>query len=124
MKYNFDRSFKMRINDDPWEIYLLTEEESEEIDQELNGENDGFRALTLTKFDGQCMFFVEGSITKSVITHELFHVYVSYMHLDSSGIDIDSFEEIIAEFLENNIDKVIKIRNKIYNRLIKFEGAI
>lgn len=117
MKYQYDRSFIMNIMDDAWEIYLLTEEEAEELDQELNDSEGSFRALTLTGEDGRCIFFVEGSVSKSVVTHELFHLYVSYLHIDSADITIEQFEEIIAEFLEANLDKFIKTKNKLYNKL-------
>lgn len=114
MKYSHDRSFKMKIQDDWWEIYLLTEEEAIELDEDFP---NGFRALTLTNEDKRCIFFTEGNSDKNTITHELFHLYVSYFHLSSTELDNDSFEEICAEFLEQNLDKFIRIRNKIYNKL-------
>lgn len=123
MKYEYDRSFKLKIQDDWWEFYLITDEEGHELDMKLNDENDGFRAITLTGRDGQCMFFVEGSVTKSVVTHELFHLYVSYLHIGSATIDLDNFEEMIAEFLELHLDKFVKMRNRIYNKLKKLEGS-
>lgn len=112
MKYDFDRAFRLKINDDWWEFFLITEEEANELD-------DGFRAMTNT--ETKCMFFVERSTTKNIVTHELFHLYVSYFHLDSADVNIETFEEIVAEFLEANLDKFIKIRNKIFNRLQKLE---
>lgn len=123
MKYKFDRSFTMSIMDDAWEIYLITEEEASELDEQLNDSNTGFRALTLTGDDGKCIFFVEGSVTKNVVVHELFHLYVSYFHLDSANITIEQFEEIIAEFLEANLDKFIKTKNKLFNKLKTLEGT-
>lgn len=122
MKFEFDRSFKQKINDDFWELYLITEEEANELDEKLNGDDDGgFRALTLTGEDGRCIFFVEGNVTKAVVTHELIHLFVSYFHLDSANITVEQFEEIIAEFFEANLDKFIKTRNKLYNNLKKLE---
>lgn len=117
MKYKFDRSFKMKIQDDVWEIYLITDEEANELDEKINDSTDGFRALTLTGEDGQCIFFVEDSFNKNIVTHELFHLYVSYFHLDSAGVNVDSFEEVVAEFLEANLDKFIRIRNRMFNKL-------
>jgi len=111
MKFQYDRSCRMKIQDDWWEIYVITDEEAHELDE------DGFRALTLTKEDGQCMIFVEGNVTKNIVAHELFHLYVSYFNLESADLDTDAFEEIVAEFLENNMDKFIRIRNKIYNKI-------
>lgn len=119
MKYSYDRSFKLKINDDWWEFYLVTEEEAEEI----SDDGKGFRALTLTGEDGPCIVFVEGHVTKNVVSHELFHLYVSYFFLDSANIDINDFEEIVAEFLEASLDKFLKIRNKIYNKLMKLDDV-
>jgi hypothetical protein len=114
MKYSYDRAFRLKINDDRWEFYLITEEEADELD-----EDTGFKAMTQT--EEKCMFFVEGSTTKNIITHELFHLYVSYFHLDSANINLEMFEEIVAEFLEMNLEKFIRVRNKIYNKFKKLE---
>lgn len=116
-QYDYDRRFRFRLNDDYWECYLITEEEAEELDE------DGFRAMTYTKQDGRCIFVVEGNVTKDIIAHELFHVYVSYFNLDSSGIDLDAFEEVIAEFLETSLDKFVRMRNRLYNKYKKLEGS-
>lgn len=123
MKYEYDRKFKFKINDDTWEAYLITKEEADELDEILSGVPDGFAALTTTKSDGNCLFIVEGHVTKNVINHELFHIYVSYFCIDSSNINIDSFEEIIAEFLEHHLDKFIKKRNSIFNKFKKLEES-
>lgn len=122
MKYDFDRHFKMRINDDWWEFYLVTEEEMGDVTEEQLGERDiKCYGLTLTNGDGYCMLIVEGYVTKNLINHELFHLYVSYFNLGSSGIDVDTFEEITAEFLQFNLDKFIKTRNKLVKRFQKLE---
>ena len=123
VKFNYDRGCKIKINDDWWEFYIVTEEEAIQLDEKLNDDSGGFRALTLTGIDGQCIFFVEGNINKKVISHELLHLYCSYLCLGSTEVDRDDFEEIMAEFIEENLDKFIRIRNKIFNKLIKIEGA-
>jgi len=122
MTYNYDRSFKFKLNDDIWEAYIITEDEAKELDDKENDSDDGFCALTLRK-DNKChLFIVEKHITKNVITHELFHIYVLYMCLESAtGIEIGDFEEIIAEFLEYHLDKFIKMRNKLYKKFKKLE---
>lgn len=123
MKFEYDRSFTFKVNEDSWSGYLITEEEATELDEKINNTTTSFRALTLTGTDGKCIFFVEGSVTKDVVTHELFHIYVSYFHLDSADVSVEQFEEIIAEFLEANLDKFIKKRNSIYNKLKKLEDS-
>ncbi len=118
MQYAYERSFKFRIMDDVWECYLITEQEADDMD-----EGGDFKAITFTKEDGKCIFIVEGSVNKGIIAHELLHVYVSYMNIDSANLDVDAFEEVIAEFLETSLDKFVKMRNKLYNRYKKLEGS-
>ena len=115
MKHNYDRKFKLKIQDDYWEFYLITDDEAIELDE------DGFCAMT--SIEEKCVYFVETHTDKKTITHELFHVYVSYLHLHSAEINLDTFEEIIAEFLEMNLDKFIRFRNKIFNKFKKLEGV-
>ena len=120
MKYGFDRFFKFKINDDEWEMYLVTEEEYIELDNE---DDDGKEEAqgAMVKLDEKCLFVCEGNVNKGIITHELFHIYVDSFHLDSAEIDVDSFEEIVASFLQYQLDKFIKKRNQIYKQFIKLE---
>jgi hypothetical protein len=120
MKFKYDRSFKFKINDDVWEGYLLTEEEALELDSKLNDSDDGFQAITL--LTDKCLFVTEGSVDKETITHEAFHVYVYYLHIDSSKLTVAQFEETIAEFLGSNLVKFTKKCNYLYNKFKKLEG--
>lgn len=100
----------MRINDDWWEFYLITEEEADDL-------SDGFRGMT---DDSQkCMFIVEGQNFKNILSHELLHLYSYYFCTDSAGITKDQYEELVAEFLEHHLDKFIKTRNKLVKRFEK-----
>lgn len=121
MKHNYDRSFKFKINDDSWEGYLITEDEALELDMKKNDIEDGFAALTST--DDRCLFIVETHVTKNIIAHELFHIYVSYFHIDSANVTIHQFEEIVAEFLEVNLSKFIKKQNYIFKKYKQLEGS-
>ena len=118
-KYPFDRKFRIKIHDDWWQMYIVTEEEAVELDVICNDSTDGFRALTYTS--EKCMFVVETYISKDIIAHELFHVYVKYFHMTSAEITVSQFEEVVADFLEENLDKFVKMRNKLYNRFRKLE---
>jgi len=121
-KYSFDRKFKTRINDDIWECYILTEEEAQDIDRKYNDTEDGFRAMT--SLEDNCLFFVEGNITKSIIAHELFHVYVKYFYINSANVDMDQFEEIVAEFIEDRLEKFIRVRNRLYAQFLEYEEKV
>ena len=117
----FDRKFKFKVNDDTWRAILVTEEEAVELDQELNDTNDGFNAITV--LNEKCLFITEGSVTKETVTHEMFHIYVYYLHIDSSSLTVVQFEEIIAEFLGANLDKFSRKRNTLYNKFKKLGGS-
>ncbi len=119
MKHSYDRSFTFKINDDRWEAYLITEDEAEELDMKKHDNGEGFGALTSP--DDRSLFVVEGFVTKNIITHELFHIYVSYFHINSANITVDQFEEITAEFLEATLDKFIKKRNYIFKKFQELE---
>ena len=121
MKYVYDRSFTFKLNEDTWEAYLLTDEEATDLDEQLHDTKTGFRALTAS--DTKCLFLVEDSVTKNIITHELFHIYVYYLYLDSADVTLRQFEEILAEFFEETLDKFIKKRNSLYNRFKKLDDS-
>lgn len=114
MPHQFDRHFKFKINDDTWSFFLITEQEAHELDQKLNDLDEGFRAMTVK--EDRSLFVVEGNVTKEIINHELFHIYVSYFYLDSASLSNEEFEEIIAEFLERDMEKFMKKRNIIYRK--------
>lgn len=112
MKY--DRMFTHTINDDVWTFVLVTEEEALEMDDGL-----GYAAMTDTK--EKYMYITESNVSRGVVTHELFHLYVSYFNLNSADITVDQFEEIVAEFLENNLDKFCKTVNKLLKKFVQLE---
>lgn len=109
--------------DDFWECYLITEEEGIELDEKLHAEaadKESFAGMVLK--DQKCLFVSEGSVDKETIAHELFHVVVDYFHISSADLDVSQFEEVVAVWIENNVDKFVKTRNKLYNKFKKLEG--
>lgn len=127
MQFQYDRSFKFKLNEDVWEAYLLTDQESKELDslesdeEDKSGEGEDFPGMILP--NKKCLFLVEGHVTLEYIGHELLHMFVESMYLGSANLDTEQFEEVMAEFLGYNVDKFIKIRNKLYRRYKKLEGA-
>lgn len=126
MKYEFDRSFKFKINEDTWEAYLITLEELKELDANTGEDplfegDDDTPAMILT--EKKCLFIVEGNTDKGIIAHELFHIFVEYFNTQSADLDVDQFEEVVANFLEKRLDVFLKIRNKLYNKFKKLEGS-
>lgn len=122
--HQYDRYFKFKINEDTWMLYLLTEEEAIELDEKVNGDDaSGDPFAGMVTFEDRCLFLVESKANKGTILHELVHIYIDYMNLGSANLDVDQFEEVIAVWLENNVDKLIKMRDNIYRKYKKLEGA-
>jgi hypothetical protein len=121
MKYQFDRSFTFKFNEDKWEAYLITHEEAFELDEKVNDMDEGFRAITL--MDENCLFIVEGSVTRNIVAHELVHIVTKYFYLNSADITVIQYEEIMAEYMEENLDKFIKKRNYLFKKFKQLEGS-
>lgn len=119
MKFQYDRCFKFKLNEDAWEGYLVTAEELvEQYDEDDHVDNAAFVDL-----ENKCLFISEGHVKKEIIGHELTHMFVESFKVNSANLDVDQFEEVFADFLGEDVDKFVKIRNKLYNRFKKFEGA-
>jgi hypothetical protein len=116
MRYPFDRGFKFKFFDQPWEAYLITEDEITEL-------NDGKECAALTEDAENCLFISEGYVSKKIVGHELFHMRVKYFNLGSTDIGWEDLEEIVADWAGNEIESFIKTRNKIYNKFKKLEGS-
>lgn len=125
MRYNYDRSFKFKFQDDNWEGYLITEDEMKELDASIpdgdgvHSDGDNNPAMIVT--DQRCFFMTEGNINPIIVGHELLHMFVEYLYITSADIDTDQFEEIMADFIGNNIDKFIKKRNQLLKKFKKLE---
>ncbi len=126
MKFDYDRSFKFKVMDDTWEAYLVTEDELKELDAKYHTDpdfdgDDNVPALVLT--EKKSLFITEGHVNKNIINHELFHIFNEYFYIGSADLDVDQYEEVVASFLENSLDKYLKVRNKLYNQYKKLEGS-
>lgn len=125
MLFNYDRYFTFKVYGDTWEAYLVTNEELKEIDARESEDpfdegEDGVPAMILPS--KKCLFLSDDKVNKNLITHELFHIIVEYFHIESAHLEVDQFEEVVANFLENRLDYFIKIRNSIYRKYLKLQG--
>lgn len=119
MKFQYDRGFKFNLNGDDWEAYLVTKEELiEHYAEDGETEPDAF-----VDTENRCLFVSERCVSKEILGHELLHMFVESFHINSANLDVDQFEEIIAEFLGYSVDKFIKTRNQLYKKFKKFEGV-
>lgn len=116
MKYpQFDRSFNFKFFEEPWEGYLITQEELTEL-------NDGEEGIGLTIDEDNCVFIVEENLTKKIVAHEMFHMRVKYFHLGSTDIDRKTFEEMCAEWAGYELEAFLKKRNQIFKKFKTLEG--
>jgi hypothetical protein len=92
------------VNDDEWTFYLITEEEALELDTD---DEEGFEGLMDT--DTRSVYVVEGKAKaiRNTITHELYHIHMSYQHISSADLDADQIEELNAEWLAAMLDKLV-----------------
>lgn len=124
-QHDFDRSFRFKINNIFWECYLITREESVEVDEIVLSYNDDhvpgveFPGMTLPY--KKTMFIVESHVNKNIIGHELFHAIVDSFNIGSADLTNDQFEEVIADYLGYNVENFIKLRNKLYKKFVKLE---
>lgn len=123
MKHSFDRSFIFKFNEDSWEAYLITPEEFVELYEKVFPDEEPETSAGFVHFKDKCIFISEGYVDKETVAHELFHMVVDYFHLSSADITVDQFEEIIAVWLETNVDKFVKTRNTLTARFKKLEEA-
>ena len=120
----FDRSFKFVINDDEWTCFLITEEEGIELDEIINGdEADTESFVGMVTFAPRCLYLAESGLEKSTVAHELFHIVVYYLHLNSADLDTSQFEEVLAVWIENEVDKFIRTRDKLYEKFKTLENS-
>lgn len=122
MQFPYDRSFTFKINEDDWEAYLITDEEAKELDEVYGEEGEDieeFPAMVLT--EKKCLFIVEGNVNKGILAHELIHIYVEYLYIGSAKLNVDQFEEVIAEFFEHNSDRYITKRDELFKTFQELE---
>jgi hypothetical protein len=72
----------------------------------------------LTDTDKNIMYFRTDDFAWGHCLHELFHAYVSELHLQSaSDLSKIGFEEIIAEMLERHIRDMVKNADSMYHNM-------
>jgi hypothetical protein len=104
-----------------WVCKLLTDHE---YDITYGNDSDAITMPATSDGDKNIIVFHESSFTLRVVRHELFHAYVYNLHLSSSKISVDDFEEIIAELLSVHADKFVIQSKEIYEQLSKsIEGG-
>lgn len=87
------KTYKLLICGKSWKYRKRTPESFSKL-----YEND--EAVAITKIDTRAMEFMEYDL--ETIRHELFHAYVSELHIESADLSRNQYEEILAEMLSKN----------------------
>ena len=94
----------------PYKIYLL-----DQI-QYIKKHKDNSLAH-LHKTDKEIVFRKD-HISKKIVIHEVTHAFLNQCHLGScDNLDVEDFEEIVCEMMEDHIQDIIKCSNEIYAEL-------
>ena len=101
-----DKYFKISIQSDKWNVYLITDEDNHILDEGDYAETD---------FEAKELYFRK--TTMQIVLHELIHVYIYYTYTNTANLSALQNEEMCAEVISWNWDKIAEHANKIYTSL-------
>lgn len=105
--------FKTQINEDEWTIYLIENEDEDEVDGLLGG------GVAATEFEAKELYFGKDDIYLACVLHELWHVYFKYCYLgDTSNIGLEDMEEITCALFADKAEKIIVRAKEIHEKLL------
>ncbi len=103
---------KAKINGTTWEILAVTSKQMKKYRED--GENLAGLCIPAKKL----ILIAKDSIDYETIVHEVFHAYVSDLHLDdTNNIPIEEIEEIYASFFTNKAKTIINKAKLILKKL-------
>ncbi len=106
---------KFKINGHNWRIKTVNTDEMRE--QRADGD---FAGLCVPK--DRMIFIDDDNVDFETVSHEMFHAYFNYLHLDDTiDLSINNFEEIMASWFCSNADEVIKKAKQLTKALQKGE---
>ena len=106
-----DDFFKVQINEDTWNIYLVSDDDNVISDEDSAAETD---------FESKEIHFRRGNINLNLIMHELWHVYFGYCYLQhTADIGLGDMEEITAALFADKAEKIIVRSKEIYAQLLE-----
>jgi hypothetical protein len=98
------------IKDIEWQFYLLSDIAYDKF--------QGRDSHGITHKDLQKVYLRKSSLSLRLVTHEMFHVYVSSCCVNSiQEMEAHAMEEIAAEIIEFHIDDIAKHSKKVYNSI-------
>lgn len=105
---------KRKINGDSWTIRVVDTRAMKK--QRADGEHLAGLCVPAEK----TIYIHEENLDYGIIKHELFHAYVSYLHLDDTEeVPLSDIEEIFAGMFTANAEKIIRQAKRITKDLKK-----
>lgn len=102
---------RRRLHKDKWLIKVVSNKEMERL-------ADGQEVLGLCDAENKTIYIHKDSIDYKTISHEVFHAYWSYLHLDdTNNIEVTDVEEIAASFFSSEGEEMVRKSKSIYQKL-------
>ncbi len=103
---------KVSIRGDEWRFEIVSDAYFRRIHKEFKDSEavtDTAKHMVHFKYDAFCL---------ETITHELVHVFCSYLSLASTHeVTLDDHEEMIADVMASSWDSISKLRKEIFKGL-------
>ena len=104
------KPLKFDVKDIPWTFCVLS-------DKDYIAKHGADSHGITDKYE-MTVDFKASSFKKSLVNHEIFHVFVASCCINSvEDITDDAMEELGAEILEFHLEQIDKITKKLYNTL-------
>jgi hypothetical protein len=109
---------KTKINGDTWEVLVVTPR------QMKKQRDDGEHLAGLCIPSEKRIFIAKDSLDYETVLHEVFHAFVSGLHLDdTNSIPIEEIEEIYASFFTQKAQTMINKAKSILKKLNQEAGV-
>lgn len=106
------KEFQLKIDKEVWTMRLFPQDEYELI---IASDSEAETDTNL-----KCICFLQERITRTVIEHEITHVYFDKLCLRScDSFDLRQMEEILAEFIPRYSRDIIKTSKKLQKEIDK-----
>lgn len=106
-----DKVFKVNIYGDTWNVYLVTEDDHQILDEGDYAEAD---------FEKKELYFRK--TTLQIVRHELIHAFTYYTFTDTADLSALQNEELMAELISWNWDKIADLSLNVYKGLETLKG--
>lgn len=106
-----DKYFKVTVQGENWNVYLVTEDDHHILDDGDYAETD---------FEKKELYF--RVTTMQIVLHEVIHVHVYYTYTNTANLTALQNEELMCELVSWNWDKIATTAAEVYNGLKQLKG--